>query len=114
MFAKLKYGTILFAVTCFLLSSCSNDSNKVEQDNLDLQDFELNLSIDDSENGLLNLGAKKKDIAASCETQEKKCRTRKCIEDELEGILGDGERDVDINYRRNTFSATIEWAYQDC
>lgn len=51
---------------------------------------------------------------APCKTQKKTCRSRKCVEDTLKEILGDGNRDVDISYRRNNFSVTIEYTYQDC
>lgn len=51
---------------------------------------------------------------APCKTQKKTCRSKKCVKDTLKKILGDGDRDVDIKYRRNTFSVTIEYTYQDC
>ncbi len=52
--------------------------------------------------------------ADPCETESKTCRNRSCVESTLKEILGDGSRDVNIEYRRNTFSVTIKWTYQDC
>ncbi|WOC39616.1 hypothetical protein [Polaribacter sp. HL-MS24] len=49
-----------------------------------------------------------------CKTKSKTCRSKSCVEKTLKEILGDGSRDVDIKYRRNTFSVTIEYTYQDC
>jgi hypothetical protein len=49
-----------------------------------------------------------------CETKKITCRSERCVENALKTILGNGSRDVDIKYRRNPFSVTITYTYQDC
>ncbi len=40
------------------------------------------------------------------------CRNASCLRDTLENIIGDGDRDVTITYKRNSLSVTISWSYE--
>jgi len=42
------------------------------------------------------------------------CRSKKCVTNALKKVFVDPDRDVDISYRRNRFSVTITYTYQDC
>ncbi len=49
-----------------------------------------------------------------CPEESITCRSRQCIVDQMEEIMGDGSRDVEITYERGMFGATLTWAYLDC
>lgn len=49
-----------------------------------------------------------------CETQKKVCYSERCVRETLTDIIGDGDRDVDIQLRRGAISITISYTYQDC
>ncbi|MEM7107931.1 MAG: hypothetical protein AAF519_06870 [Bacteroidota bacterium] len=45
------------------------------------------------------------ELVTECRT----CRSENCVKEALGEAIGDGKEDVDIEYRRNTFSATVCW-----
>jgi len=96
-------------------------TNYIYDDNIDISVKISSFNIRKYKNELLiNIPKTKysnlqqKVYLAPCKTLKKTCRSKACVQKTLEKILGDGSRDVNITYRRNTFSVTIEYTYQDC
>ncbi len=50
---------------------------------------------------------------APCETKKIKCYSKEDVEKALAEIIGEGDRDVDIKFRRHTLSVTIELKIHD-
>lgn len=51
---------------------------------------------------------------APCGAQTTTCYSEGCVKDTLSSIMGDGDRDVDISYRRYWNRVEITYEYQDC
>ncbi|NGP86911.1 hypothetical protein [Fodinibius halophilus] len=53
-------------------------------------------------------------LAEPCKPKKKTCRSEKCVKKALKDIIGDGDRDVNIEYDRKMFKVEIKYTYQDC
>lgn len=96
-----------------LSSEITNTIFDVNNSN-NIKGFSINSNVTDLNVTILNSHAIAAREGKPCKTESTKCYSKDCVSDTITKILGDGKRDVIIEYDRGLTSVTISWTYQDC